>query len=97
MGSTNVSLPLKWASENKVPVEIFMIFTDCETSFEETPPSQALREYRKEMNLDAKLVVIAFASNGFQVADPDDGGMLDIAGFNTSGPEVIRRFATGEL
>lgn len=97
MGNTNVSYPLKWALENKVPADIFMIFTDCETSFEETSPSQALREYRKGMNLDAKLVVIALASNGFEVADPGDSGMLDIAGFNTNGPEILRKFATGEL
>jgi 60 kDa SS-A/Ro ribonucleoprotein len=31
-------------------------------------------------------------SNGFSIADPDDGGMLDVVGFDTATPSVIADF-----
>ena len=31
-------------------------------------------------------------SNGFTLADPNDGGMLDVVGFDTSVPAVIADF-----
>ena len=34
-------------------------------------------------------------SNGFSIADPQDGGMLDVVGFDTSTPSIIADFATG--
>jgi 60 kDa SS-A/Ro ribonucleoprotein len=32
-------------------------------------------------------------SNGFSIADPDDAGMLDVVGFDSSTPPVIADFA----
>ncbi len=43
---------------------------------------QALRDYRKKTGIAAKLVVVGMVSNGFSIADPDDGGMLDVVGFD---------------
>ncbi|CAA9233512.1 MAG: hypothetical protein AVDCRST_MAG77-1137 [uncultured Chloroflexi bacterium] len=34
-------------------------------------------------------------SNGFSITDPDDGGMLDVVGFDTATPQVIGGFARG--
>ena len=34
----------------------------------------------------------AMTSNGFTLADPNDRGMLDVAGFDTSVPAVISDF-----
>jgi 60 kDa SS-A/Ro ribonucleoprotein len=45
------------------------------------------------MGIAAKLVVVAMASNGFSVADPDDAGMLDVVGFDAATPQVISDFA----
>ena len=39
--------------------------------------------------------VVAMTSNGFSIADPDDGEMLDVVGFDTSAPQVITDFAGG--
>lgn len=97
MGSMDVAHPMDWALKNKVPADVFIVFTDVKTTHESLSPSQALKEYRKGMQIDAKLVVVALASNQFTVADPTDSGMLDIAGFNASGPELIRKFSIGEL
>lgn len=34
-------------------------------------------------------------ATGFSIADPDDAGMLDIAGFDAAVPNLITEFARG--
>ncbi len=94
-GGTDCALPMLWAAENKVPVDIFCVYTDSETWAGDIHPVQALRQYRAKMGIGAKLVVIGMVSNGFSIADPQDGGMLDVVGFDTSTPSIIADFATG--
>jgi hypothetical protein len=53
--------------------------------------SQALRQYREATGIPAKLVVVAMASNGFSIADPNDAGMLDVVGFDAAGAPADRR------
>jgi len=93
-GGTDCALPMLWAAENKVPVDIFCVYTDSETWAGDIHPVQALRAYRHKMGIGAKLVVIGMVSNGFSIADPEDGGMLDVVGFDTATPSVIADFAT---
>ena len=47
---------------------------------------------RREFLGDAKSVVVGMTSNGFTLADPNDRGMLDVVGFDTSAPAVIADF-----
>jgi 60 kDa SS-A/Ro ribonucleoprotein len=94
-GGTDCALPMLWAAENKVPVDIFCVYTDSETWAGDIHPVQALRHYRAKMGIGAKLVVIGMVSNGFSMADPQDGGMLDVVGFDTSTPSIVADFATG--
>jgi 60 kDa SS-A/Ro ribonucleoprotein len=35
--------------------------------------------------------------NGFSIADPADGGMLDVVGFETATPQLIADFTRGTL
>jgi 60 kDa SS-A/Ro ribonucleoprotein len=93
-GGTDCALPMLWAAENKVPVDVFCVYTDSETWAGDIHPVQALRAYRHKMGIGAKLVVIGMVSNGFSIADPNDGGMLDVVGFDTATPSVIADFAT---
>ena len=93
-GGTDCALPMRWAAENKVPVDIFCVYTDSETWAGDIHPTQALAAYRQKMGIGAKLVVIGMASNGFTIADPNDAGMLDVVGFDTATPSVIADFAT---
>jgi 60 kDa SS-A/Ro ribonucleoprotein len=93
-GGTDCALPMLWAAEHKVPVDIFQVYTDSETWAGSVHPSQALAAYRQKMGIGAKLVVIAMTSNGFTIADPNDAGMLDVVGFDTATPAVITDFAT---
>ena len=45
------------------------------------------------MGIPAKLIVQAFVANRISIADPDDGGRLDVVGVDTAMPTLIRDFA----
>ena len=80
------ALNRRWA------VDVFVVFTDSETWAGDVHPAQALRAYRERTGIAAKLVVVAMASNGFSIADPNDAGMLDVVGFDAATPQVISDF-----
>ena len=92
-GGTDCALPMLDALEKKIPVDVFVILTDSETWAGPIHPTEALRKYRQEMGIPAKLVVVAMVSNGFTIADPDDAGMLDVVGFDSAAPALIADFA----
>jgi 60 kDa SS-A/Ro ribonucleoprotein len=89
---TDCALPMVWARENKLEVSAFVTYTDSETWAGNIHPAQALRQYREQFVPDAKAVVVGMTSNGFTLADPNDRGMLDVVGFDTSVPAVIADF-----
>jgi len=92
-GGTDCALPMRWAMQHDIDVDTFVVYTDNETWAGGVHPSQALREYRNARGIPAKLVVVGMTSTGFSIADPDDAGMLDVVGFDTSTPPVIADFA----
>jgi 60 kDa SS-A/Ro ribonucleoprotein len=92
MGGTDCALPMVWARRNKLKVSAFVTYTDSETWAGSIHPAQALRLYRDEFVSDAKAVVVGMTSNGFTLADPNDRGMLDVVGFDTTVPAVIADF-----
>ena len=92
MGGTDCALPMLWAARHKLNVSAFITYTDSETWAGNIHPAQALRQYRSEFAGDAKAVVVGMTSNGFTLADPNDRGMLDVVGFDTSVPAVIANF-----
>jgi 60 kDa SS-A/Ro ribonucleoprotein len=91
-GGTDCALPMVEALKNRWPVDAFVIYTDSETWAGRIHPVQALRDYRERMGIAARLVVVAMASNGFSIADPDDAGMLDVVGFDTATPQLLGDF-----
>lgn len=95
-GGTDCALPMLAAIQQKWQVEVFHIFTDSETWAGNIHPCQALRAYREASGIPAKLVVWGLASNGFSIADPQDGGMMDIVGLDSAAPSVARDFVAGE-
>ena len=92
MGGTDCALPMVWARKRRMAVDAFVIYTDNETWHGDIHPVQALREYRDAMGVPARLVVVAMVPNGFTIADPEDGGMLDVVGFDTVAPALINDF-----
>jgi 60 kDa SS-A/Ro ribonucleoprotein len=93
MGGMDCALPMQWARQHRVDVDTFCIYTDNETWSGDVPPPQALQAYRDARGIPAKLVVVGMTSTGFSIADPDDAGMIDVVGFDTSTPPVIADFA----
>ena len=99
-GGTDCALPITWALEQyrknpNVVYDVFIVYTDNETWAGNIQPVQALDQYRKEVNKDAKVIVVGMTSAGFTIADPTDPGMLDMVGFDASGPEIISNFVLG--
>jgi 60 kDa SS-A/Ro ribonucleoprotein len=94
-GRTDCALPMVHALEKKIEADVFVIYTDSETWAGKIQPVEALQRYRDKMGINAKLVVVGMASNGFSIADPNDGGMFDVCGMSTSVPSVINNFITG--
>jgi 60 kDa SS-A/Ro ribonucleoprotein len=92
MGGTDCAMPMVWAARNKLNVSAFITYTDSETWAGNIHPAQSLRQYREEFVGDAKAVVVGMTSNGFTLADPNDRGMLDVVGFDTTVPAVITDF-----
>ncbi len=92
-GGTDCALPMLYALENKLEVDMFTIYTDNETWHGDIHPKTALDMYRQEMGKPAKLAVVAMVANDFSIADPQDAGMLDFVGFDTATPALLSDFA----
>ena len=93
-GGTDCALPMLDALNRGIPVDCFVVLTDSETWAGRIHPRDALRKYREKTGLAARLVVVAMVSNGFTIADPEDGGMLDVVGFDAAAPQIIADFAS---
>ena len=92
-GRTDCAAPMQWAMRVNKKFDVFIVLTDCKTDVGPVSPAHALREYRAQSGISrAKLIVCAFASNGFTLADPRDPDMLDMAGFDGNGPALINTF-----
>ncbi|MBK7822286.1 MAG: TROVE domain-containing protein [Tessaracoccus sp.] len=94
-GATDCALPMLHAAEQGLEVDTFVVYTDNETWAGKVHPYQALRAYRAQTGIPAKLVVVGMSATGFSIADPDDAGMLDVAGFDAAVPNLIADFARG--
>lgn len=92
-GRTDCALPMLYALENKVEVDVFHVITDNETWYGTIHPAQALQRYREQTGINAKLIVHALTPTPFSIADPADAGMLDVVGFDPAAPQVIADFA----
>jgi 60 kDa SS-A/Ro ribonucleoprotein len=93
-GRTDCALPMLYALERNLMVDVFVVLTDSETWFGQIHPVQALRRYREKLGIAARLVVVGMVANRFSIADPADAGMLDVVGFDTAVPSLINDFVT---
>ena len=98
-GATDCALPmteaLKMYMQSGVGIDVFCVYTDNETYAPTTHPQAALEEYRRVTGIDAKLIVIGMVANQLTIADPKDKNTLNLAGFDTSTPELISMFVRG--
>lgn len=96
-GGTDCALPMKYAFENDLEVDTFIVVTDNETWAGVGHPHEWLKKYNKKMGRNAKLVVVAATATEFTIADPADPNMLDVSGFDSSTPKVIADFSAGRI
>lgn len=92
-GSTDPSLLIRTAHNTS---EAFVVITDNEVN-SGTHPSRALKNYRDQSGIPAKLVVMGMTATNFTIADPSDSGMLDVAGFDANAPRVVSDFISGRI
>jgi 60 kDa SS-A/Ro ribonucleoprotein len=90
--STDCAQPMLYALKKGLEVDAFVIYTDNDTWAGKIHPMEALKRYRKETGINAKLVVAGMTSTGFSIADPKDTGSLDIVGFDSSAVSVMGDF-----
>lgn len=96
-GGTDASAAIQYAKRKGIEVDTFVVITDNETWAGNVHPFQALKQYRKETGIDARLAVLGVASTGFTIADPSDRGMMDFAGFDSNGPRALADFSAGRI
>jgi len=100
-GSTDCALPmteaLKMYYSTGIVFDVFCVYTDNETYAPTMHPQVALEQYRKATGVDAKLVVVGMVANQLTIADPKDKNTLNLAGFDTSTPELISMFVRGQI
>lgn len=97
MGGTDCALPMLYAIDRDIDVDVFVIYTDNETWAGNMHPVQALQQYREQRGINAKLVVVGMTATEFSIADPADGGTLDLVGMDTATPQLIADFAAGRV
>jgi 60 kDa SS-A/Ro ribonucleoprotein len=97
-GGTDCALPMKYAAANGLDIDTFVVYTDSETWAGTSHPARELKHYRQVMNKpEARLIIVAMEANHVSIADPNDAGMLDVVGFDSSAPQIIAKFSAGEL
>jgi 60 kDa SS-A/Ro ribonucleoprotein len=86
--------PMTWALERGREVDTFVIVTDDETRAG-SRPGPALRRYRDETGIDARLVVVRLDRSYEPVPDAGDPLVLDVDGYDAAVPRLITDFARG--
>jgi len=97
-GRTDCSLPMIYALEKGIDIDVFSVYTDSETYAGEIHPVMAIEKYNKFRSKTfkkgpAKLIVVGMAANDFSIADPNNPNMLDVVGFDVNTPSMISGFS----
>jgi len=96
-GGTDCSLPMVWALQNRLEIDHFSVYTDNETWAGAVHPHQALAEYREKTGIPARMSVVGMTATDFTIADPEDPGSMDVAGFDSAVPALLVDFARGDI
>lgn len=91
-GGTIFSLPMMWALNNGKKYDSIIIVSDKENV---RHPVESLKLYRREMNLNTRLVIFSLNTWGARqnIEDyHDDHGILDIVGYDDKVFSIIQKF-----
>jgi len=90
-GSTNCAAPMRYALENGINADAFIIISDMEANVG-SQTVKALDAYRKLTGIDAKWIGANTVANTYGLGDPTDPGMLSTVGFDTNLHTLMVRF-----
>jgi 60 kDa SS-A/Ro ribonucleoprotein len=96
-GATDCALPFTWALEKKAYYDAVLVLTDNETWAGPIKVDQALRDYRAQINPQARFMALAFTATGYSVADENDRLSLNISGLDSAVPTLVTNFIRGEF
>jgi 60 kDa SS-A/Ro ribonucleoprotein len=96
-GATDVALPVLWAQDRGESFDVISTWSDQESWQGSVHPYQALREYRKTVNPQARMVAVGMTATDYTVAEPGDPLSLDVSGMDSSVPNLVAGFARGEF
>ena len=96
-GGTDCALPMKYARVHRIPVDMFVTYTDNQSWAGNAHASQELKMYRDQMGIDARMASVAMTAEIGSIADPRDPGMQDFVGFDANVPRLLASFAKGEV
>jgi 60 kDa SS-A/Ro ribonucleoprotein len=96
-GGTNLALPMEYALHKNLEVDAFVILSDSETWQGHQHPVQALQEYRRQINAEARIINVQMTATHVTNNAPDDKRALEVCGFDTAIPEIISGFIRGEF
>lgn len=94
--ATNIAAGMEYATKKGLPVDLFEIYTDNQGN-RGMHPSAAIDQYRNNTGRDARVGFVAMVSYPHSVADPNKPYMMDFIGFDPTTPQMITRWASGEL
>lgn len=100
-GGTDCSLPIKYAMNNNLNIETFIVYTDNETWCDRIHVSVLFNKYNKKRINDglspARCIVCGLTATNFSIADPQNPYMLDVVGCDSAIPNIINEFSCGNF
>ena len=67
MGGTDCALPMIYAKQKKLKIDVFIVYTDSETWFGKIHPTEALKNYRKVIISLLLLLLLLLLSFSFLI------------------------------
>lgn len=96
-GGTDASVAYDWMLQHRFKADVICFWTDSESWAGRRHPSQALAEYRRRVNPNAKAVYVTLTPYNITLVDPDDPLSWDLGGFDPGIPRLIQMIAKGEM
>ena len=96
-GGTDASVAYDWMIKHRFKADVICFWTDSESWAGRRHPTQALAEYRRKINPNAKAIYVTLAPYRLTLVDPDDPQSWDFGGFDPAIPRIISMIANGEI
>ncbi|XP_053738980.1 60 kDa SS-A/Ro ribonucleoprotein isoform X1 [Synchiropus splendidus] len=91
--STDCTLPVTWATENKEAVDVFIVLTNNAFWPFCSSPVESLRKHRQTTGSTSKLVICDLTASASTMEDIDDRGLMNLCGFDLGAFSLIHNLA----